>query len=603
MSPDPTPPLSFQGKLFVMWGRLKALFNHLHKDFLSLFSNLPESCQRILRRHPWKFAIGTSLVLLTGYGYYAFTSEPTPEIITETVRRGDLLQTVEGVGEITSDRALNLQFPVSGVVERVLVKEGDLIEANQKLAQLRAGNLSAGMQSALASLQAAQADLVELQEGARPEDIAVSEAQLSAARGTLTAAEAKLAIQKLEAAVSLQGRIEYGTSVARAQIVLARTAIGVFDDVMADLGVIDAYQRNAPGKEKLLRANRNEAEAIITTFERGAFAFADPVKALQALRKVREAIAGVYAILESLSADISSFPISGGYTNAVREARKAAVAGQKSSMQGALVNIDTLLKESQDATAGYNTEIAAEEKIVISAKGDILDLEATIRTQRAKLDLKKAGSRTTDLQAAAAKVRQAQADYDRARASFGDTILSAPTRGFVTKVNIKEGELLSTAFEQNAAITMLGESPYRVEMYVSEVDVPKIVLTQTGSIELDAFPGRPFALVLAEADPAATDIDGVPKYRVKLDFPVAEPGFKIGMTGDVDIITGRAIGVLMVPARAVYEDDFGDTHVRVLLRSGALEERRVEIGLEGENDVEIVKGLTEGETIIVLMKQ
>ena len=593
-----------------MWGRLKALFNHLHKDFLALFSNLPESWQRILRRHPWKFAIGTSLVLLTGYGYYAFTSEPTPEIITETVRRGDLLQTVEGVGEITSERALNLQFPVSGVVERVLVKEGDLIEANQKLAQLRAGNLSAGMQSALASLQAAQADLVELQEGARPEDIAVSEAelanaeaQLSAARGTLTAAEAKLAILKLEAAVSLQGRIEYGTSVARAQIVLARTAIGVFDDVMADLGVIDAYQRNAPGKEKLLRANRNEAEAIITTFERGAFAFADPVKALQALRKVREAIAGVYAILESLSADISSFPISGGYTNAVREARKAAVAGQKSSMQGALVNIDTLLKESQDATAGYNTEIAAEEKIVISAKGDILDLEATIRTQRAKLDLKKAGSRTTDLQAAAAKVRQAQADYDRARASFGDTILSAPTRGFVTKVNIKEGELLSTAFEQNAAITMLGESPYRVEMYVSEVDVPKIVLTQTGSIELDAFPGRPFALVLAEADPAATDIDGVPKYRVKLDFPVAEPGFKIGMTGDVDIITGRAIGVLMVPARAVYEDDFGDTHVRVLLRSGALEERRVEIGLEGENDVEIVKGLTEGETIIVLMKQ
>ena len=593
-----------------MWGRLKALFNHLHKDFLALFSNLPESWQRILRRHPWKFAIGTSLVLLTGYGYYAFTSEPTPEIITETVRRGDLLQTVEGVGEITSERALNLQFPVSGVVERVFVKEGDLIEANQKLAQLRAGNLSAGMQSALASLQAAQADLVELQEGARPEDIAVSEAelanaeaQLSAARGTLTAAEAKLAILKLEAAVSLQGRIEYGTSVARAQIVLARTAIGVFDDVMADLGVIDAYQRNAPGKEKLLRANRNEAEAIITTFERGAFAFADPVKALQALRKVREAIAGVYAILESLSADISSFPISGGYTNAVREARKAAVAGQKSSMQGALVNIDTLLKESQDATAGYNTEIAAEEKIVISAKGDILDLEATIRTQRAKLDLKKAGSRTTDLQAAAAKVRQAQADYDRARASFGDTILSAPTRGFVTKVNIKEGELLSTAFEQNAAITMLGESPYRVEMYVSEVDVPKIVLTQTGSIELDAFPGRPFALVLAEADPAATDIDGVPKYRVKLDFPVAEPGFKIGMTGDVDIITGRAIGVLMVPARAVYEDDFGDTHVRVLLRSGALEERRVEIGLEGENDVEIVKGLTEGETIIVLMKQ
>src|SRR3989344_4237993 len=237
------------------------------------------------------------------------------------------------------------------------------------------------------------------------------------------------------------------------------------------------------------------------------------------------------------------------------------------------------------------------------AKGDILNLETDIRTESAKLALKKAGARPTEIQAAAARVRAAQADYDRAVSDFGDTVLIAPVAGAITKVGIKEGELLSTSFEQDPAITMLGESPLRIELYASEVDIPKVTLTQTGSIKLDAFPDRLFPLTVAEIDPSATDVDGVPKYRIKLDFLEMHPGFKIGMTGDVDIVTGSAADVITVPARAIFENDFGDTYVRILKKDGTIEERRVEAGLEGENDVEVVKGVEEGESVVVLMKQ
>lgn len=306
--------------------------------------------------------------------------------------------------------------------------------------------------------------------------------------------------------------------------------------------------------------------------------------------------------MEDLFFRLSSLPPTSSFSRSERESRKNDISTEKTNLQTALTSIDSAIKDLQDAVATYDTKIATENSTITSANGDILNLQSSIRTEEAKLALSRAGARPTEIQASAARVRQAGAEYERSKADFEDTILYAPTTGAITKVNIKEGELLSTAFQQEPAITMLGESPYRVEMYVSEVDIPKVQLTQTGAVELDAFQGTLFPLIVGEIDPAASDVDGVPKYRVKLDFLEIDPGFKIGMTGDVDIVTGKRDDVLMVPARAILENEFGDTYIRILGRGDAIEERRVEIGLEGENDVEIIKGVEEGEIVVVLLK-
>lgn len=616
MTPDPTSPefrraspTSPHSIPATAGNLLKTAYGRLRTEFLRGFSLLPLPAQRILSTHRWKFIIGASLVLLLGYGYYAITQEPVPEIITAQVERGDLEQTVEAVGEITSERNLRLQFPISGVVQQVLVKEGDTVKAGQRLASIRAGDLAAGVQSALAALQEAQAELQELKEGTRPEDIAIAEAelankeaQLESARAKLASSQEKLALLRTEATVSVSGQVGEAESIASKQFTAAETALSVFDDVMADPDIIDAFQRGAPGKDRLLKDKRNDAGDLLKNIFKTGFQFADGAEALQSLRQVREGVVGAGAVMDELSSALTDLPSTSSFTRSEREERKNDVAAQETNLQTALTTIDTTLKDLQDAVAGYDTKVGTEMTTITNAKGDILNLETAIRTESAKLALKKAGARPTEIQASAARVRAAQADYDHAVADFSDTILIAPVAGSITKVSIKEGELLSTAYQQDPAITMLGESPYRVELYVSEVDIPKVTVTQTGSIRLDAFPDRVFLLTVAEIDPGATDVDGVPKYRVKLDFPQVQEGIKIGMTGDVDIVTGRAWDALTVPARAIFENDFGDTYVRILKDNGAIEERRVETGLEGENDVEIVKGVEEGEKVVVLMK-
>jgi len=170
-------------------------------------------------------------------------------------------------------------------------------------------------------------------------------------------------------------------------------------------------------------------------------------------------------------------------------------------------------------------------------------------------------------------------------------------------VDLKEGELLSTSFASEAAITMLGDSPYRVEMFISEIDIPKVAVSQTGSIELDAFKGEPFILKVSELDPVSTDVDGVPKYRAKLDFLEQNDKQRIGMTGDAEIYTDFMADVVIIPGRAVYKGEDGKDMVRILTEDGEIEERGVLIGMEGEGgDVEVIVGVDEGEEVIVLIK-
>jgi multidrug efflux pump subunit AcrA (membrane-fusion protein) len=139
-------------------------------------------------------------------------------------------------------------------------------------------------------------------------------------------------------------------------------------------------------------------------------------------------------------------------------------------------------------------------------------------------------------------------------------------------------------------------------MYSSEVDIPLVALTQSGTIELDAFPDEARPLVVHEIDPAATQIENVSKYKITLDFTETYDDLKIGMKGDVTIITGLRTDVLKVPARSVIENDEGEEIVRVLDEDGKLTEVPVTTGLESDSDIEILSGLSGGETIVVLIK-
>ena len=590
---------------------------YLWQKFKALIARLPWPGH--MRRHPVWSTVIILVGALIGLMAFAITRPKQPEYVTDTVKRGDVVRTVEAVGTVISEKDLALQFPTSGIVADVRVKEGDIVKAGQQLAALRAGTLSADVASASASLQSAQADLNGLLEGTRPEDIAIAEAELLSKRAALNTAktslttaerklessEEKLRSLKSEAKISLAGTVSAAGSTASEYLADARTGLKTINDVYDSIAVQDVVQKFSPSEYSDLKNHQNRVTIALDAAIPVVATAADYEEALSDLTIARIAVAGVADALRHANDFLLSLPITSNFTVSVRDTNSDLLATERGSIQAALSGVDAALNNLRDLSASLDTKIAAEESALTSsqgdadrAKSDIATYEASVTIAAAQLQLKKAGTRPQDIAAARDRVAENAARLQRARAAISDTVLTAPVDGMITKVNVKKGEILPTG----PAITMLGTTPYRIEIYVAEVDIPLIMVSQSGSIELDAFPGIDDALRVSEIDEAATDRDGVPKYRVKLDFALPRDELRVGMTGDSEIITGKRVNVLSVPRRAVVENENGEEMVRVLV-NGEVSEKPVTMGMEGSDGEVEVDGVEEGDVVVVLIKE
>ncbi len=590
----------------------------MNRLLVAILGSLKRS-YRFVRNH-LKSSIAAVVVLLVGWSVYAVTRPSTPVYVTDIAQRGDLVQTVEAVGTVVSEKDLQLQFSTSDVVSRVLVKEGDRVKAGQTLASLRSGTLSASIASASANVQSAQAALTALEQGSRPEDIAIAEAgvenkraSLRVAEQTVTSADANLAISqsqlvtlRSEVDINLAGQVSAVGSTISQHLATAKTAVLTIRGVFSANDVSDAIVKSQVNGYDTLIANMNSAETDLTIAQSSSIPM-NYQEALQKLQRARVLISQSAGIANRAFDIIANLSLTSYFTNTSRETNKSTIATQKSAVQSALASIDSSIKLLQDASAAYDSKIASQEAAIISltgtrdrAKADIITYQTLLRIEEAQLALKKAPARQTDIDAARAGVRQAQADVARAASLYRDTVLVAPVDGIVTKVNVKVGEIRPAA---EPSVTMLGNSPYRIEMFVSEVDIPKVTLGQTGSITLDAFRGTSFPLRVSVIDTAATNKDGVPKYRIKLDFVTPEASLKVGMTGDAEVVSGFRSDVITVPVRSVIEKNDGTKIVRILAGDGiSFDERVVEVGLEGEGGLVEVTGIEEGSIVIVLIK-
>lgn len=574
----------------------------------------------------WRHKIATvitAIVALPFLGIVWFALSPTPpEYVTDTAKRGDVRQTVEAVGTVISERDLNLQFGISGIVSNVYVQEGDIVKAGQRLAQLRAGNVSADIASAAARVAQAEADLREMEAGSRIEDVAVTEAEVQNKRASLDAAketlrsseeavansEAQLVTLRTEVDTSLSGYVSTTNAAVSQKLATAQSSLSVIDGIFDNNDLQDAMVKSDPSGFSQIEATLQSVQSELSALYATVGSATTPSQSLAAVDRATIAVTNAWNVASRTFTFVSSIQESSSFTSSDREGYKADIITERDSLQAALSSLASETKSLRDAGANYVSQIAAQEAALSSAKGtrdgakaNIATYEASLRISEAQLALKKAPARQTDIDSARAVVQQYRAALARASADFANTVLTAPVAGTVTKVPIKAGEYTPTG----AAITMLGESPYRIEMYVSEIDIPKIVVSQSGSVKLDAFPGEYFTLRVGQIDSSSTDRDGVSKYRVRLDFldQTQAQRVKLGMTGDAMIITGFAIDVTYVPLRAVLEHDDGSSYVRILKDDGTIEERTVQTGMEGEGSTIEVLGVEEGETIVVLVRE
>jgi multidrug efflux pump subunit AcrA (membrane-fusion protein) len=154
-------------------------------------------------------------------------------------------------------------------------------------------------------------------------------------------------------------------------------------------------------------------------------------------------------------------------------------------------------------------------------------------------------------------------------------------------------------------VTVTDVSTLSLTAEVDETDVLLVTPGIEADVELDAVPGSRYPATVQSVDISPTSSSGgAVAYIVRLSLGAGTtaggepaPSPKPGMSAVVDLRVRTASDAVAAPASAVFRD--GERDAVWLVVDGTVKRRQVVVGAQGEQSVEVVEGLAEGDRIVV----
>src|SRR5215471_1441175 len=159
--------------------------------------------------------------------------------------------------------------------------------------------------------------------------------------------------------------------------------------------------------------------------------------------------------------------------------------------------------------------------------------------------------------------------------------------GILTNVQTIDGELVS---DGNELFTVSSRRNY-VRGEVNEEDVGEVKPGKKAKVQLYAYRTRTFAARVTSVQPAADPT--TQRYTVVLEMEKPPDNLMVGMTGEMNIITGVHQNALLVPTRALLVDQ------ALVVNGGIVHARTVNVGFRTLDFAEALTGLGEGDYVIV----
>lgn len=266
-------------------------------------------------------------------------------------------------------------------------------------------------------------------------------------------------------------------------------------------------------------------------------------------------------------------------------------------------------KTDRDATAAaladLEVQLSYAERELQRAEGlrgagvysqETLDNTRTTRDSlRSKIALTKEQTR-----AAAAKIDVAQQDV------INCTVRS-PYDGIVVSKDAQRGEIVSPisaggGFTRTGIATVVDMQSIEIEVDVNESYIARVRPGQKVIATLDAYPDWQIPSTVRTVIPTADRQKATVKVRISFDHLdpriLPDMGVKVAFLSDEPPATkGKTEARALIPKAAVHAED--GKPVVLLVREGKLERRAVSLGMEHGSDVEVMAGVSAGDTLVV----
>ena len=193
----------------------------------------------------------------------------------------------------------------------------------------------------------------------------------------------------------------------------------------------------------------------------------------------------------------------------------------------------------------------------------------------------------------------ALADQKQLTAMSDYTRIVAPFNGVITKRYVDTGALVQAGTNSNTqtlpVVSVAETDLFRLTLPVPESAVPTVRLGSLVSVRVPSL-NRNFE---GKVSRFADDLNEETRtMHTEVDVPNKNGSIVAGMYAEVNLTLENKSSVLAVPIQAVARN--GD-QASVLIVNGQdrVEERKVQLGLEGANQVEVLSGLAPQERVVV----
>ena len=462
------------------------------------------------------------------------------------VKRGDFQERISATGNLEALVEVEVKSNVEGEIVKLLVDEGDYVEAGQILLELDPKRIVEDKRQAEANVDAAKASVkqaelnTELKRSQLATRLTEAENNFKIAKSNLTTTKAESESRLISAETDIQttkNSLEQDQlSLEQARLALNQAKLTLIDNeaslVSSEVNLANAKSERDRNKD-LFEKKFVSKKALEETETRFASATSQHNSSKQRVAAQKQTIESQKKTVKAKESIIGTRNSTLRYQKLnlekLREMRKAQEQRNQLQLDIAKTQLD------QTSMTTEQEQVVSEQSKIIAEAG-LLRNESSLETEKERLDW---------------------------------TTIRAPISGTITLLELEEGEIVTSgrsAFSQSPPLmTISNLSQMVVKTYINEVDMEKLKMDQLAEIVSDTYKGRIYQGRVIEISPIGVERDNIISFEIMIEVIDSPPELRPGMSTDVDIITYEEKAVLLVPIEAVQ----GETTVTATAQVGA----------------------------------
>ena len=222
--------------------------------------------------------------------------------------------------------------------------------------------------------------------------------------------------------------------------------------------------------------------------------------------------------------------------------------------------------------------------------------EAQLAASQQQLKLLREGARQEVREATQAKLKEMEAILAQERNRLKDTKIVAPFQGGISRKYVDAGAFVSSS---TPLVNLVHTDTLKVVANVLEKDAPLLKPGMRAKIRVESYPERVFEGMVEKIN-SALDLS-TRTLQAEIWIPNSDRSLKPGMFSNVEVVLLEKPQTLVIPREAILE---AGNEMSVFVVEGKQAVRRsITIGYEQDRMVEVLKGLNEGDQIIIKGQQ